>query len=162
MPLFMCRWENGDCSFVSAPTKDAAIQYLDEIGNAEGSQLMALPDFMVHFELTPEGKLRFQSFGELAERTIFEKAYPMLDDLFDSDRLSDPAEPTPRDLALIRATVAKERKRLRGKKRRRLAQTELGRAVAKEMDAPAPLIDSIVRRVAGEKLKDFHPRGKPH
>ena len=129
MPLFMCRWENGDCSFVSAPTKDAAIQYLDEIGNAEA---------------------------------IFEKAYPMLDDLFCSDKLSHPTEPSPRDLALIRATVAKERKRLRGKKRRRLAQTELGRAIAKEMDAPAALVDSLVRRVAGEKLKDFQPRGKPH
>ena len=35
MPLFLCRWENGDCSFVVAPTKDTAIQYLDEIGNAE-------------------------------------------------------------------------------------------------------------------------------
>lgn len=162
MPLFMCRWENGDCSFVSAPTKDAAIQYLDEIGNAEGSQLTALPDFMVHFELTPEGKLRFQSFGEVAEQAIFEKAYPLLDDLFYRDKLSDPTEPSPRDLALIRATVAEERKRLRGKKRPRLAQTGLGRAIAKEMDAPAALVDSIVRRVAGGKLKDLQPRGKPH
>jgi len=30
------------------------------------------------------------------------------------------------------------------------------------MDAPAALMDSIVRRVAGEKLKTLHPRGKPH
>jgi hypothetical protein len=30
------------------------------------------------------------------------------------------------------------------------------------MDAPAPMVDSIVHRVAGEKLKNFHPRGKPH
>jgi hypothetical protein len=37
MPLFLCGWENGDCSFVAAPTKDAAILMLDEIGNAEGS-----------------------------------------------------------------------------------------------------------------------------
>ena len=76
MPLFMCRWENGDCSFVAAPTKDVAVQYLDEIGNADGSQLTALRDFMVHFELTAEGTLRFHSFGELTEEAIFEKAYP--------------------------------------------------------------------------------------
>ena len=46
MPLFMCRWENGDCSFVAAPTKDAATLYLDEMGNADGSQLTAISDFM--------------------------------------------------------------------------------------------------------------------
>jgi len=162
MPLFMCRWENGDCSFVAAPTKDAAILYLDEIGNADGSLLTAISDFMVHFELTPEGKLEFHSFGEMIEGAIFEKAYPLLDDLLHSDRLSDPMEPTARDLTLIRAAVAKERKRLQGKRPRRLAQTEVGRSIAKEMDAPAPLMDTIVRRVAGEKLKNFHPRGKPH
>jgi hypothetical protein len=77
MSLSMCRWENGDCSFVAAPTKDAAIQYLDEIGNAEGADLTAIRDFMVHFELTEEGKLQFQRFGELAESAIFEKAYPL-------------------------------------------------------------------------------------
>ena len=162
MPLFLCRWENGDCSFVAAPTKDAAIQYLDEIGNAEGSQLTALRDFMVHFELTLEGKLQFHSFGEVTEGAIFERAYPLLDDLLHRDMLSDAIEPTARDSALIRATVAKERTRLQGKKRRRLAQTEIGRRIAGEMDAPAALMDSIVRRVAGEKLKTFHPRGKPH
>ena len=162
MPLFMCRWENGDCSFVAAPTKDAAILCLDEIGNADGSQLTAISDFMVHFELTPEGKLQFHSFGELLEGAIFEKAYPLLDDLLHNDRLSDVTEPNARDLAFIRATVGKERKRLQGKKPRRLAATEVGRSIAKEMDAPAPMMDSIVRRVAGEKLKNFHPRGKPH
>ena len=162
MSVFMCRWENGDCSFVAAPSKDAAIQYLDEIANAEGSELTAIRDFMVHFELTDEGKLQFQSFGELAESAIFEKAYPLLEDLLHSDRLSDAAEPTERDLALIRATVAKERKRLQGKKRRRLAQTEIGRRIAKEMDAPAALMDNIVRQVAEETLKNFHPRRKPH
>jgi hypothetical protein len=42
VPLFLCPWENGDCSFVAAPTQDAAIQNLDEIDNAEGSQLTAI------------------------------------------------------------------------------------------------------------------------
>ena len=126
--------------------KDVALQYLDEIGNADGCQLTAMRGFMVHFELTPEGKLQFHSFAELVERAIVEKAYPMLDEFFHGDTLSDPTEPTARDLALIRATVAKE----------------LGRSIAEQMDAPAPLMDSIARRLAGEKLKNFHRRGKPH
>jgi hypothetical protein len=158
----MCRWENGDCSFISAPTKNAAIQYLDEIGNADGSELTAIRDFMVHFELTPEGKLQLHSFGEWAEDAIFEKAYPMLNELFQSDKLSDQADPTARDRELIKATVEKECQRLRGKKRRKLPQTEIGRAVAEEMDVPASMMDGIVDRVTREKLKKLHPRGKPH
>src|SRR6266568_5864341 len=141
MSLFMCRWEHGDCSFVAAPAKEVAIQCLDEIGNADGSQLIAVSDFMAHFKFARDGKLRFESFGELTERTIFEKAYPLLNELFNSDKLSDPTEPTARDSALIRATVAKERKRLLGQKRPRQAQTEIGRSVATEMDAPASLMD---------------------
>jgi hypothetical protein len=30
------------------------------------------------------------------------------------------------------------------------------------MDAPAALMDNIVRQVAEENLKNFHPRHKPH
>ncbi len=161
MPLFMCRWENGDCSFVAAPTKEAAIECLDEIGNADGSLLTAVRDFMVHFELTPKGKLRFHSFGELAEHAIYEKAYPLLDKLLHSDRLSDPAAPTGRDLAEIWATVGKERTRLLGKKRRRLPKSGIGRSIAKEMDMPASLADRMVRQVGEEELKEFKPRGKP-
>ena len=128
--LCHCSYAGGKTAtalLLHAPTKDTAIQYLDEIGNAEDSQLTAISDFMVHFELTPEGKLQFHSFGEVTEGAIFERAYPLLDDLLHSDRLSDPMEPTARDTGLIRATVAKERKRLLGKKRRRVAQTEIGR-----------------------------------
>ncbi len=149
MPLFMCRWENGDCSFVAAPSKDVAIEYLDEIGNAEGSLVTAIRDFMVHFELTPEGKLQFQSFGEAVEQTVREKAYPAIDALLHSDKLSGEEEGTPCDLELIGAAVATERQHLQGKNPHRLAQTEDGRRVAAEMDAPAALVDHMVRQMAG-------------
>jgi len=36
MPLYLCRWENGDCSFVWALNKGHALEVLDEVGNAEG------------------------------------------------------------------------------------------------------------------------------
>ena len=36
MPLFLCRWLNGDCSVVWARTKEDAIMELDEVANAEG------------------------------------------------------------------------------------------------------------------------------
>ena len=36
MPLFLCRWLNGDCSVVWARNTDEAIIELDQIANAEG------------------------------------------------------------------------------------------------------------------------------
>ncbi|MDA2925243.1 hypothetical protein MYX65_11450 [Acidobacteria bacterium AH-259-L09] len=62
MPLYMCRWENGDVSFVWAVKKDAAIEALDEVANAEGYPIIPIHDFMVHFHLTDDGELQFEGF----------------------------------------------------------------------------------------------------
>jgi hypothetical protein len=35
MPLYLCRWPNGDLSAVSAPNKQEAIFLLDEVGDAQ-------------------------------------------------------------------------------------------------------------------------------
>ncbi len=61
----------------------------------------------------------------------------------------------------LRATVAREQKHLLGKKGRRVAQTEIGRSIAKEMDVSASLMDRMVRYVGEEELKEYKPRGKP-
>ncbi len=45
MPLYLCRWPNGDCSVVWASTKGAAVELLDEIANAEGCPLTPIQDF---------------------------------------------------------------------------------------------------------------------
>ena len=42
MPLFICRWQNGDFSAVSASSKAAAIELLDEVGNAENCELFTM------------------------------------------------------------------------------------------------------------------------
>ena len=42
MPLYLCRWPNGDCSVVWAANKGEAIELLDEVDNAEGCPLTAL------------------------------------------------------------------------------------------------------------------------
>ena len=51
MPLFICRWQNGDFSAVSARSKETAIELWDEVGNAEDCEVFAVKDFIVHFEL---------------------------------------------------------------------------------------------------------------
>ena len=76
--MFMCRWMNGDVSFVSARTKDDAIVMLDEWDNAEGAEISQIRDFMVDFRLNDEGDLELAEFGESCRDTILEKAYPRL------------------------------------------------------------------------------------
>ena len=80
VPLYLCRWPNGDCSFVLAPNKGAAIEALDELANAEGCSLTILRDFMVHFRLSDSGELEFEGLGEATEKAVFEQAYPVLEE----------------------------------------------------------------------------------
>jgi hypothetical protein len=51
MPLYICRWQNGDFSAVSAASKADAIELLDEVGNADVCELFTVKNFMVHFHL---------------------------------------------------------------------------------------------------------------
>jgi hypothetical protein len=64
--MFMCRWMNGDVSFVSARTKEDAIVMLDEWDDAEGAEISQIRDFIVDFRLNDEGDLELAEFGETA------------------------------------------------------------------------------------------------
>ncbi len=92
MPVYMCRWPNGDFSFVSAASKQEAVETLDEIANAEGCALSVVRDFMVHFRLDDDGSFEHEGFGEVTENTIW-KDYPILDEtftrIFAADLISD-------------------------------------------------------------------------
>ncbi len=55
MPVFLCRWPNGDISIAAARTKDDVIEKLDEFGNADHADLFQLRDFMVDFTLKDDG-----------------------------------------------------------------------------------------------------------
>ena len=48
MPLFLCRWPNGDCSVVRARTRIEAVRRLDEVGNAETCPLTQLHNLQLH------------------------------------------------------------------------------------------------------------------
>ncbi len=74
----MCRWPNGDLSFVSARNKEDAIVMLDEWDNADLAELKAIRNFMVDFRLTDRGELELQEFGEGVLDDILERAYPVL------------------------------------------------------------------------------------
>jgi hypothetical protein len=84
MPLYICRWQNGDFSAVSASSRSEAIELLDEVGNAEVCELFAVKNFMVHFRLKEEVDelddfvpVEFESFGEGTEDMLCDRVYPV-------------------------------------------------------------------------------------
>jgi hypothetical protein len=84
MPLFICRWQNGDFSAVSARSRDDAIILLDEVGNAEEGELFTVKDFMVHFHLNDEATdleemipVELEGFGEDTHDMLCDRVYPV-------------------------------------------------------------------------------------
>ncbi len=83
MPLFICRWQNGDFSAVSASSRDEAIELLDEVGNAEVCELFTVKNFMVHFCLKQEASeiddlvpVELEGFGEGTVDILCDRVYP--------------------------------------------------------------------------------------
>ena len=160
MPVFMCRWPNGDFSFVSARRKSAAIETLDEIANAEGCALSVVRDFMGHFRLDDDGSFEHEGFGEVTENTIW-KDYPILEETF--NRIFEENEGgqlTREHMQVIGEAVGKERERVKAKKMKQPA-THLGQEIKKVMDVPTSMIEREIKKTAMEKLKEFKPKGKP-
>jgi hypothetical protein len=148
----MCRWPNGDVSFVSARNREDAIIALDEC-NAELAELRQFRDFMVYFRLAESGELELQGFGESCQEQIWDRAYPVLASAMAEAQKGAAGEPTSAGKKSIRAAVHIEKERLIGKKASKLAETELGKSVQNQLGAPAALIDRRVNEVASEVLK---------
>src|SRR5215813_12987212 len=112
MPVFLCRWPNGDVSLVGARNKREALYYLDELANAEEADLFRLDRFLVDFKLQDDGSLVFNQLGEDTDAQIMQKAYPELDKTLLSDDLNGLQENDPKYQAMIRQAVEVERHRL--------------------------------------------------
>jgi hypothetical protein len=158
MPVYICRWPNGDFSVVSAANKERGIALLDEIGSAEGSPISVMKDFMIHFELKDSGELEFESFGEAAEGKIMEWGYPLLDDaraevangsLVEEERAN-----------VIRQAVAAELKRVVHKAKQ--PETEVGKRIKGLTDAPAGTVNAIVKNRTKTSLEKFRGKGTAH
>ncbi len=84
MPLYICRWQNGDFSAVSASSRAEAIELLDEVGNAEVCELFTVKNFMVHFRLKEEtddvgemAPVELEGFGEETQDVLCNRVYPV-------------------------------------------------------------------------------------
>jgi hypothetical protein len=166
MPLFLCRWPNGDCSVVLARTRNDAIARLDQVGNAENCPITPLRSFQVHFALTDDGDLALEQFGDDTREEVIAWAYPLLEHAL-SDAYGGGASQTGQGLppdrrAAIARAVERERSRLDVEKPTAPEpQTELGRDVKNRTDMPTVLVDRLVRRRAAQTMRAFNARGKP-
>jgi hypothetical protein len=143
MPVFMCRWPNGDLSLVSARNREEAIIALDEFDNAELAELRQIRDFMVDFRLADGGKLELQGFGESCQDEIWNQAYPVLAKAMAEASKNDMGESTLAGKKSIRAAVKAEKQRLIGKSSkigghgsRQLATEPTGRSSRPNQPAP--------------------------
>ncbi|MBI5015523.1 MAG: hypothetical protein HZB55_08520 [Deltaproteobacteria bacterium] len=165
MPVYLCRWPNGDVSLVEAGDTDEAAILLDEFGNADEAEFHHLVDLLVNFTLDDEGSLRVEQWGELTRREIYEVAYPRLEAAL-SKEFSKGWEPNVRPIPKrIRAAVDHERERgLEGfdEDETPQARTELGKDVQKSLGAPAALIDALTEHVGEQILKKAKRKGPKH
>jgi hypothetical protein len=145
MPVFMCRWANGDISFAAASSRLKAAMMLDELAAVDPKYLRTVPEFMVHFRLTDRGALELRNthysaispgFGEHCSNQI-DAQYPAIQTLLDSE-LPKPGEDKAFDAA-VREAVAKERERV----------------VWKE-DRLEPQIGQLVQETIGTREADRH------
>ena len=166
MPLYLCRWSNGDCSVVWARTEEDAMIELDQVANPEGCPITQVQTFQVHFALTDRGELVPDGFGEGTKEEIVALAYPLLDKAL-QEACDDPDYDGYESLsahrrAAIAEAVEQERSRIqRDDTRIKEPLTELGRALKNQTDMPTVLIDRMVRKGATKTLKKFKGRGKP-
>jgi hypothetical protein len=130
MALFICRWQNGDFSAVSAASKTDAIALLDEVGNAEVCELFTAKNFMVHFSLKQQTDefddfvpVELEGFGEETVDILCERVYPAYHKaaITEGENWPDEDEATGEDVTAVlqnlNAALVKERTREWGAKK---------------------------------------------
>lgn len=153
MPVYFCRWPNGDLSIVAAPNRAEAVVLLDEFGNADGAELVQIGEFLADFKLNDLGNLELSEFGEDTHSRIMEEGYPVLWETMVSDRLTSVKENGRRYRQIIRDAVEAERQRVRRRKKRlKQAKTETGRRLQQVQDLPVVKADRLAGKQVAEVL----------
>ena len=88
MPIYLCRWSNGDVSLAAGESEVEVADVLDEVDNPDAAELMELDHAIaVHFKLgTRPGEegtlpLGFEGMSEELESSICERAYPVYNEV---------------------------------------------------------------------------------
>jgi hypothetical protein len=158
MPLFICRWQNGDFSAVSAASREEAMELLDEVGNADVADLFTAKRFMVHFhlkkhvdtleELVP---VDLEGFGEETYDTLRERIYPVYSKasmrVHDEFPANDDVTKEEYDavVKVLNEALVTERMRNWDSKRPELSDDPDVAELQKQADVPRPMAEQTVK-----------------
>lgn len=158
MPLFICRWQNGDFSAVSAASRDEAMELLDEVGNADVADLFTAKNFMVHFQLKAEADavddpvpVELEGFGDDTYDMLCERVYPvyskvstkLVDDLPASGEIPNAMREAA--LAKLKEAIVTERLRNMDSKKVKLSEDPDVAELQKERDTPRQIAEKVVK-----------------
>src|SRR5947207_7436823 len=158
MPLFICRWQNGDFSAVSASSREEAMELLDEVGTADVADLFTAKRIMVHFQLRKEVDnleesvpVSFEGFGEETYDTLCERVYPVYskasirvhNDLHANGDV--PKEEYDAALKVLNDALVTERMRNWDSKKPKLSDDPDTAELQKELDMPRPMAEQAVK-----------------
>jgi hypothetical protein len=162
--VYLCRWPNGDFSFVTANTRREALVQLDEWAGAHPSQLFTVDSCMVDFRLNDLGEIELGQFGEETEYLIWETCYPDLRTVLSNVGPEDGDEYTAEAKESIRHAVQHERARLwKNQPEGPQAKTEFGRTLQKALRTVGPVADYYVEQMADRILRsNNHKRREPN
>jgi hypothetical protein len=158
MPMYMCRWENGDLSFVYAADEDEAVNILDELGDAEDGELKRIDHFMMDFEWSDEGDLRLAQYGELT-LGIVDETFPGVFDAVCNAPTDDEGHRTPKGKEMVLKAVNKAKSRRIRRRKRKAADTEIGRLLQSSMGVSAAVANKYVEHVAKTVLTELPKDG---
>jgi hypothetical protein len=171
MPLYICRWQNGDFSVVSASSRAEAIELLDEVGNAEVCEMFAVKNFMVHFRLKDEADdlddfvpVEFEGFGEGTEYMLCERVYPIYfkaaitegKNWLDNEEI--PRGKVEAALRSLNEALIKERTRQWGSNEPQISDDPEAAHLQKVgLDIPKSVAERVVKEHRRRKLLDMPP-----
>jgi hypothetical protein len=172
MPLYICRWQNGDFSAVSAASKADAIQLLDEVGNAEVCELFTVKNLMVHFSLKEETDelddfvpVELEGFGEETVDTLSERVYPayfkaaITEGENWPDHDEDSQEKVDSVLQNLNAALVRERTRQRGAKEPEISDDPEAAHLQKVgLDLPKTVAERTVKERRHRQFPDAPPK----
>ena len=158
MSLFICRWQDGDFSAVSAASRDEAMELLDEVGNADVADLFTVKNFMVHFQLKTEADnmeepvpVELEGFGEGTHEMLCERVYPVyskvsgkvVDDLPTTGEM--PKEKRDAALKTLNEALVTERMRKRDSKKPKVSDDPDVAELQEEGDVPRLVAEKAVK-----------------
>jgi hypothetical protein len=171
MPLYICRWQNGDFSAVSASSKKDAIALLDEVGNAETCELFTVKNFMVHFRLKEEAEeiddfvpVELEEFGEETVDTLCNRVYPAYfkaaieEGENWSDEEEDSQEKVNAVLQNLNEALVKERTRQSGAKEPEISDDPEAIHLQKSLDLPKTLAERTAKEHRHRQFLNATPK----